>query len=413
MDSNKSMAFTCNNSTASYRLFGAVLGSGVTALGVAGNGLTLLAFAADRRLRTPFNLLILNLTLADLAYCGLLQPLAVYTYLRGVWDWGLASCRVFGLLIFTLNLVSILSLALVAGSRYTLVAKPEAFHRASRRRGWALALVMPWLLSASCLAPFWSVFNFLSNVCSCTFHRTDGRPYTTILHFLTFGLGLGAIAVCYFLLHRRLRQTTRALSRYGKVQLGAPAEKMQAVEDTMEERSTDLEESARSRPEAPSSGKGRAGTSGGRPKCQSRLGRVKMGRDREFRRVTTMCFAMFLVYLGCYLPFCALHLLGGLYAAPAVAQMAVGNLTWLNSCLNPLLYAAMNRQFRQGYMAAFRLLFHCRKPAASFSSEGGERSQRVGENGLRLGPFSWTTGNGEGGELVGEGKLERGEREGE
>ncbi|XP_059812707.1 G-protein coupled receptor 84-like [Hypanus sabinus] len=379
------MSITCNNSTASYRLFGAVLGSGVTALGVAGNGLTLLAFAADRRLRTPFNLLILNMTLADLAYCGLLQPLAVYTYLQGAWDWGLASCQALGLLIFSLNLVSILSLALVAGSRYALVAKPEAFRRASRGWSWALALFMPWLLSASCLAPFWHVFTFLSDVCSCTFHRTKGRPYTTILHFLTFGLGLGAIAVCYFLLHRRLRRTTLALSRYRKTQPGAQAEKPQAEEDTMQEMSTGLGESSRGRLEAPSSGKETADTSGRRHKYKSRLRRVRMGKDWEFRRVTAMCFAMFLVYLGCYLPFCALHLLDGLYAAPAVAQMAVGNLTWLNSCLNPLLYAAMNRQFRQGYMAAFRLLFRC-----SFGSEARERSQRDGENELRLGTVSWS-----------------------
>ncbi|XP_069762279.1 G-protein coupled receptor 84-like [Narcine bancroftii] len=362
MVTNDSWALlTCDASASEYRHFGAFLGMAVCAVGTLGNGLTILAFVLDPRLRTTFNLLILNLTLADLAYCALLQPVTIHTYMQEAWNWGRAPCQVFGLLLFTLNLVSILSMGLVAGSRYALVTRPEAFRRAFRPLALPLWLGLPWMLSFTCLAPFWDVFEFLPAVCTCSFNRRRGRPYTSILHGLTFGLGLSSIGVFYLLIHRRMRKVSQALSSYG-------------ARRNEGEREGSL--------------------------VQARKSRGRRGKEAEFSRVTAMCFAMFLVYLGCYLPFCLLHLVGKWLSASALAQTLVGNLTWFNSCLNPLLYAAMNRQFRQGYQAVFQRLA-CwavgRGAASRTQGSSGGRPSRVSEpgNGLRLG----------GGSRAGEGGL--------
>ncbi|XP_072350122.1 G-protein coupled receptor 84-like [Scyliorhinus torazame] len=342
---------SCDPSLSGYRYFGALLGLLVTAGGGAGNLLTVLAFAADARLRTRFNLLILNLTLADLVYCAGLQPLTVQTYLRMGWAHGARGCRLFGLLLFASNLISILNLVNIAVARYVLVSDPRRFDRTYGGRALPLFLLGPWLLSLAVLAPFWCVFRFLPPVCTCSFHRTAGRPYTTVLHAASFGLGLGSIGVCYLLIHRKMRAAARAVRRHA-ARVGPPPP------PSSSEGAGSAELSAGG-PEAESGATAsEGGTGGGRLRRAATRWRGRRGRrgsgsgEAEFRRVTAMCFAMFLVYLGSYLPFCLAHLAGR--RVPSVLQTLAGNLTWLNSCLNPLLYAAMNRQFRAAYGALLR-----------------------------------------------------------
>ncbi|GCC47257.1 hypothetical protein chiPu_0031201, partial [Chiloscyllium punctatum] len=188
----------------------------VTVVGATGNTLTLLAYAVDPRLKSRFNLLILNLTLSDLLYSAFLQPVAVASYLRMGWiGGGRTSCRAFGLLVFTSNLVSILNLALIAGARYALVKCPRGFREVSGRP-WAppVFLGAPWILSLGLLAPSWCVYDFLPSVCSCSLHPTRGRAYTTALHVLTFGLGLASIGAFYLLIYRKVRSTGRAARSY-------------------------------------------------------------------------------------------------------------------------------------------------------------------------------------------------------
>ena len=62
-----------------------------------------------------------------------------------------------------------------------------------------------------------------------------------------------------------------------------------------------------------------------------------------------MCFAVFLCFALSYIPFLLLNILDARGRAPRVVHMVAANLTWLNSCINPVLYAAMNRQFRHAY----------------------------------------------------------------
>lgn len=89
------------------------------------------------------------------------------------------------------------------------------------------------------------------------------------------------------------------------------------------------------------------------------------GDDAEFRRVTWMCFSMFLVYIACYLPFCLLHVADKNKRAPALLHMVAGNLTWFNSCINPILYVSLHRQFRATYIrlltSAFSPLLRTRR----------------------------------------------------
>ncbi|XP_043542518.1 G-protein coupled receptor 84-like [Chiloscyllium plagiosum] len=340
--------WSCDPSLSEYRYFGASLGLLVTAVGATGNTLTLLAYAVDPRLRSRFNLLILNLTLSDLLYSAFLQPVTVASYLRAGWTGGPDSCRAFGLLVFTSNLVSILNLALIAGARYALVKCPRGFREVSGRP-WAppVFLGAPWLISFGLLAPFWCVYDFLPSVCSCSLHPTRGRAYTTALHVLTFGLGLASIGVFYLLIYRKVRSTGRAARSY---RVPRPAEASSSRPEGQEE---EEEVDGGTQGEEGSEATGSARRSEGQPMARRKPRARRRGSSPDARRVTAMCFAVFLVYLACYLPFCLANLFRR--GLPAIVRTLAGNITWLNSCANPVLYAVMNRQFRDAYGRVLRL----------------------------------------------------------
>lgn len=361
--------FSCYSpSVVGYRYFAVLWGCAVTITGTVGNLMTILAFVLDPRLRTRFNVLIVNLAVADLLYCTILQPISIDSYLHLRWRSGHLWCRTFGLLLFLSNSVSIITLCLVAVSRYLLVAKRAVFDRVFSNHGLILLLISAWGLGLASFGPLWSVFVFVPQVCTCSFHRTRGRPYTTILLFLYFVFGLGCVGVFYLLIYRRVLIASQALLRYrlsrrssrkkptsssqgtddsgvdsGVVktcisEMSSQTEPAQNAVDTtceMTSQSTQSSVTPSSATPAPTSAA---------PSSHS-----ASSGDDEFKRVTRMCFTVFLCFVFCFVPFMLLNIADKHNRAPHVLHMFCANLTWLNSCINPVLYAVMNRQFRQAY----------------------------------------------------------------
>ncbi|XP_060776203.1 G-protein coupled receptor 84 [Neoarius graeffei] len=374
-------SFSCASpSVEGYRYFGVFWGSVVTIVGTVGNVLTVLAFATDTHLRTRFNVLIVNLALADILYCTILQPVSVDSYLHLHWRGGATWCKMFGFLLFLSNSVSIITLCLIALSRYLVVA-----HRTSRtarlllsQQGVALLLMGSWALGTSSFAPLWPVYVFAPQVCTCSFHRIKGRPYTTILLFMYFIFGLGFVGLFYFLIYRKVRVAAKALIKYRPSRRSSRRKKPEPEgtdgddsgigNGTAATHSSEVSEQAieihhtktninepqeNSRVtnavnvvsnETKDSPKVAAPTPAPTPAQTS-----SSGEDNEFKRVTRMCFTVFLCFVGCFVPFLLLNIVDKKSRAPQVVHMFCANLTWLNSCINPLLYAAMNRQFNQAY----------------------------------------------------------------
>ncbi|XP_041095226.1 G-protein coupled receptor 84 [Polyodon spathula] len=403
--SNLTDPFSCHHSSVEvYRYFGVVLGCVVTLVGVLGNTLTLLALALDRGLHTRFNALILNLSVADLLYCAGLQPFTVDSYLHLRWRWGGPGCSAFALLLFLSNAVSIITLCLIAAARYLMVARGQLFNRVFGRVGLALLISSSWALGLASFGPLWGAYRFVSQVCTCSFDRTQGRPYSTILLVLYFFVGLACVGVFYFLIHRKVKAAAAALERH-KIKKGVSVRatgKREREGESSSTQQTDLEadhsqgsqaDSARAagepsgarfptqKPAPPVDRSGPAeassqsdskndnktqpvsdcsepsSSSGGKTESQSRPKATHPAppssgeQDAEFKRVTRMCFAVFLCFVFCYAPFLLVNALDSQGRAPQALHMFCANMTWLNSCVNPVLYAAMNRRFNQAYRA--------------------------------------------------------------
>ncbi|XP_004583335.2 G-protein coupled receptor 84 [Ochotona princeps] len=376
-------SFSCyHESVLGYRYVAVSWGVVVAVTGTVGNVLTLLALAIQPKLRTRFNLLIANLTLADLLYCALLQPFSVDTYLHLRWRTGATFCRVFGLLLFTSNSVSILTLCLIAVGRYLLIAHPRLFPRVFSAKGLVLALVGTWVVGVASFAPLWSVYILVPVVCTCSFDRIRGRPYTTILMGIYFVLGLSSVGIFYCLIHRQVKRTAQALDQYKLRQASVCSNHVAGTDNAIPGRFQELDsgvasgrpsEGTSSEPESTATTQTQEGdsTEAGAPSHNKvakqtapkshfhpqtpAKARPATGAQRahdsqsEFGKVTRMCFAVFLCFTLSYIPFLLLNILDAKVRAPRVAHMLAANLTWLNSCINPVLFAAMNRQFRRAY----------------------------------------------------------------
>ncbi|KAM7402008.1 hypothetical protein PAMP_017283 [Pampus punctatissimus] len=379
--------FSCYSpSVVGYRYFAVLWGCAVTITGTVGNLMTILAFALDPRLRTHFNVLIVNLAVADLLYCTILQPISVDSYLHLRWRSGELWCTIFGLLLFLSNSVSIITLCLVAVSRYLLVTKRTVFERIFSDRGLILLLISAWALGLASFGPLWPVYVFVPQVCTCSFHRTRGRPYSTILLFFYFFVGLGCVGTFYLLIYRRVQIASKALLHYRFSRRSSrkkPAFSAQGTDDSgvesgmantcsceissqenldqnQDETTCDKSsEKIQCSDEATNSSainklstdiiSRPPSTTAAPTTAASTSHSATSGDDAEFKRVTRMCFTVFLCFVFCFVPFLLLNIADKQNRAPQVLHMFCANLTWLNSCINPVLYAIMNRQFRQAY----------------------------------------------------------------
>ncbi|KAK9407350.1 G-protein coupled receptor 84 [Crotalus adamanteus] len=361
--------FSCYDpSIVGYRYMSVSWGIVVTIVGTVGNVLTLLAYAIDTKLQTRFNLLIVNLTLADILYCTFLQPFSVDSYLHLYWRTGADFCRVFGMLLFVSNSVSILTLCLIAVSRYLLIANMALFDRIFTRLGVILIALGTWVVGIISFAPLWRVYVLVPKVCTCSFHRIRGRPYTTILMGFYFVVGLSCVGIFYFLIHRKVKSAAQALDKYKLKKASLKGTHVAGTSSAVPGQYHELDsgvdsagasqhscEGLPSEPTSKTSIPPSLESSTAPPVAQPAVPSKKAtpckpkDSNSEFHRVTRMCFVVFIFFVLCYIPFLLINIFDAKNRAPTILHMIAANLTWLNSCINPLLYAAMNRQFRDAY----------------------------------------------------------------
>lgn len=389
-------SFSCP-SLQDYHFLAVVWGSLVCVIGTVGNLLTIVTFASDSHLRTRFNVLIVNLAVADLLYCALLQPITVDSYLHLRWRSGALWCQTFGLLLFISYGVSIITLCLIAVSRYLLVARNSLFQLVFSNRGLVLLLTFTWTFAVASFSPLWSVYTFVPQVCTCSFHRTRGRPYISVVLSFYFLGGLLCVGVFYLLIYRQVRISAETIHRYRlrrssgrkptavlvvdgtncggitgscRVELGSPTSQGQThldwtnlgrnEPDWTKQAHTDQNQTKLEQP-----GLGRNHVD------QTNLNVNEVGWAAppstvlpneappptasspptgisDVTRVTRMCFIVLLCFVSCFLPFLII-VLDKHNSAPPVLHMLCANLVWLNSCINPLLYVVTNRQFQRAY----------------------------------------------------------------
>uniref|UniRef100_A0A3B3U4L7 Histamine H2 receptor n=1 Tax=Poecilia latipinna TaxID=48699 RepID=A0A3B3U4L7_9TELE len=288
-------------------------------LTVGGNVLVCLAVCASRRLRCLTNCFIVSLAVTDLLLGLLVLPFSALLQLSDEWPFGPVFCNFYISMDVMLCTASILTLLAISVDRYLAVTMPLRYTSLVLPWRVAVALVSVWTVSvAVSFLPIQMGWNTVNGTVQnhgpwaserrCRFELN--RPYVLTDSLLTFYLPLLAMCWTYLQILRIARaQAKRIISA--------------------------------------------------RP---------------IYHKATLTLAAVIGAFVVCWLPYFILFTVLGLKEHPdpgIVPEFPI--VLWLgyaNSALNPVIYGALNRDFRSAYAHLLR----CR-----FPTYNGWRSQTLGE----------------------------------
>ncbi|XP_056147025.1 histamine receptor H2a [Lampris incognitus] len=298
---------------------------------ISGNVLVCLAVCASRQLRCLTNCFIVSLAITDLLLGVLVLPFSALQDITGNWPLGPVFCNIYVSMDVMLCTASILNLLAISVDRYLAVTMPLRY--ASLVLPWRVAMAMLCVWTVSLAVSFlpihlgWNTQDLtIQNrgpgdpVNQCRFELNG--PYVVTDSLLTFYLPLVAMCWTY---HRILRiaraQAKRVIS---------------------------------ARPARTTTGY-KCGKSSTTTTATAVVSTVTVVALREHKATVTLA-AVIGAFMVCWLPYFIQFMVNG-WRKQQEFGTAYSVLLWLgyiNSALNPILYAALNRDFRLAYARLLR-----------------------------------------------------------
>jgi len=192
-------------------------------ISVFGNILVLYIFLKHQPLRTPSNMLVMNLALSDLCIMGTLFPECVINFLcGGVWQFGEYACIVHAFCGALFGYGQITTLVFVSFDRYNVIVRGFAAKPLSYMKVFVFVTFI-WLYAA-----FWSIGPFFGFggyaldgiMASCSFDYLNLDPgnvsYIWGCFAFCFCLPLALIVLCYYNIVKAVWAHEKALKDQAK-----------------------------------------------------------------------------------------------------------------------------------------------------------------------------------------------------
>nr|XP_054766702.1 5-hydroxytryptamine receptor 1D-like [Lytechinus pictus] len=323
---------------------------------ILGNLLVLTSVCLEKKLRSPPNILIINLAVADILVAVLVMPLAASYDLSGQWIFSQALCDMFICFDVTCCTASIVDLCVISVDRYLAISRPFRYarHRTTRLMLGLVAGV--WTISAFISFSPLLIFQNEHTAKHCLLSQD---PIYTIYSTLTaFYVPLLIMVVVYYKIYRaageierrelQRRPSTPALLPRGSVRSGSISSEGDSSSNPSKElrrkssivRFTEYIRSA--------SRNSLASVQGGKNKISVKL-------ERKASKTLGIIMGAFVI---CWLPFFILAI-ARVFCNCVIPQALHGTLVWLgyvNCMLNPIIYPFFNKDFGPAYR---KMLSYC------------------------------------------------------
>ncbi|XP_056289216.1 5-hydroxytryptamine receptor 4 isoform X2 [Pseudoliparis swirei] len=320
---------------------------------VFGNLLVMVALCKDRHLRKKkTNYFIVSLAFADLLVALLVMPFAAIELTTGEWRYGEIFCLVRTSLDVLLTTASILHLCCIALDRYyAICCQPLVYRNKMTPVRVAVMLSGCWLIPIFIsFLPIMQSWNAIgiediieernalaggSNDTSCVF--LVNRPYALICSTVAFYVPLALMVLAYQRIYVTAMTHVRqieTLQRAGS----APVTGTSPVPTVRSSTSSDPSEHSRL-----------GTTTGSPPSEQAPLANSRMRIETKAAKTLAVIMGCFCL---CWAPFFITNVVDPFihYSVPWQLWTAWLWLGYINSGLNPFLYAFLNRAFRRAFL---------------------------------------------------------------
>ncbi|XP_038045191.1 melanopsin-like [Patiria miniata] len=310
-------------------------------VGTTGNSLVIIAVALSKKLRTPTNVFVVNLAIADLLACTALPWQSLSVLHEDGWPLEDAYwiCVASASVLITCGTCSINNLALIAVTRWVGITKPKhTAHRMRSHRTLAVMVALTWLIPCGCvLVPLVSDFGELGyekiySLCSWD----TSNPYSMYFNILLLAIGYPVqfvtIIFCYTSIFAFVRRNNREMTMASKQRAPSVSAKVSASVST-----TSL---------------------------RKKLWQRKLD-------VTKNLVYIVLAFAVSQTPYCVVLLLYTDLSYRLTPYFAV--ILFCNCCVNPIIYATSHPDFKE----AFRHMIKCRRREIpqSYQRNGQQKHQ--------------------------------------
>nr|XP_015216567.1 PREDICTED: vertebrate ancient opsin-like isoform X3 [Lepisosteus oculatus] len=190
-----------NDLTPTGHLIVAVCLGIIGSLGFSSNFLVLLLFCRYKVLRSPINLLLMNISVSDMLVCAVGTPFSFAASTQGRWLIGKSGCVWYGFVNSCLGMVSLISLAVLSYERYsTMMGSTEA--DATNYRKIGVGIMLSWGYSLLWTLPplfGWSSYGpeGPGTTCSVNWKAKDVNNISYIVCLFVFCLVLPFFVIIY------------------------------------------------------------------------------------------------------------------------------------------------------------------------------------------------------------------------
>jgi hypothetical protein len=327
----------------------------IMAAAILGNSLVIISVKKFERLRGRVtNYFIVSLAFADIIVAIFVMPFNASQEITGKWLFGRTMCDIFNANDVLFSTASILHLCCISVDRYIAINYPLKYERKMTNCCACAMIVTTWIASALISyipihAQFyttWEHYNLLEqNTDSCSFQVN--KIYAVVSSSVSFWIPCTIMIFVYiriFITARRQEKHIRSISFYSyKYADNCNLDSLLPVST----------------------------------KSRKMSERSRMKREHKAAKTLGVVMGAFIV---CFLPFFSWYLITGVCAEKCPYPPIVGSMLfwigYLNSCLNPIIYAFYNLEFR----TAFKRLLHMRNSYGSYRSSSSARNDSDGDN---------------------------------
>ena len=275
-----------------------------------GNLFVCYAVYKNKRLRKIPNIFVVALAVSDILMSTCCVPFSVVLLARGRWIFGESFCQFHGFGILTFGLTSLLTMEIIAVSRYFCANKPERYVVLFKARNSLAYVGVVWCAALiGSVPPFFfekGGFEFQAGKAMCLYTFQTNIAFTAFIECVYVATPFLIIIICYGKVFYTVSLTNRIFASRKNL------EKLRAsIEET---------------------------------KVTKTLGVVMVG------------------FAFCWLPVCIIDYVHAALRRPALPRqvyLTYGLLIYLSSAINPFIYGATNRHFRrEGKVILGKLLFN-------------------------------------------------------